>query len=524
MKYLIYIIVFISAQLSAQTYNWEWYQTIASKESDQISGTSIAFDSYNNIYCTGYTGDTAFTDTYMIDYNGANSAFLVKYDENGNYIWSRTFGGVNDEITGCIEIDDKDNIYVTGLASGLVTFDGINFENIAGCNGAYIVKFDIDGNYLWHTIAGSGNGRGHSLDSDDNNIYYAGTTGYSVSTFESQPLITGKSSSILAKYNNQNSFQWMRQIRGLAVPSISYDNNYIYLIGFASYGYNIIYGIDTLIPDDNNQVFIFKFDNSGNLIWHKRGYGSFNSAFLKSNNNHFYIYGSLQDSLMFAPNYTIVSEGPYNGFIASFDTNGNVEWVYVAKSDYSFISYVDFDSQDNIWVTGNYKQYLDIGQLSIIGDSYSRSIIFQIAENGIVNNSNYFELITPNCQAWFNNVSLDNNNNFICNGTFSDCFNGGPYYSDTIGLWDLFLMKLSILTENNELQISKSIIVYPNPTTGKITIQAEGIERIEILNIEGRQVFTGKETEIDLSQEAKGIYIIKVTTDKGVFVGKVVLE
>ncbi len=73
--------------------------------------------------------------------------------------------------------------------------------------------------------------------------------------------------------------------------------------------------------------------------------------------------------------------------------------------------------------------------------------------------------------------------------------------------------------------------LYPNPTTGKITIQAENIIGIEVMDITGKTIknLTGFEnlsglSEIDLSKNPKGIYIIKVTTSKGVTVEKVILE
>jgi len=75
-----------------------------------------------------------------------------------------------------------------------------------------------------------------------------------------------------------------------------------------------------------------------------------------------------------------------------------------------------------------------------------------------------------------------------------------------------------------EYSSNSYISIYPNPTTGKITIQAKCIEKIEIMNIQGKQIYIGIKNEIDLSNEPKGIYIIKVTTKKGVAVGKVVLE
>ncbi len=73
-----------------------------------------------------------------------------------------------------------------------------------------------------------------------------------------------------------------------------------------------------------------------------------------------------------------------------------------------------------------------------------------------------------------------------------------------------------------------AIEVFPNPTNGKITVQAEGIERIEIIDIHGKEIQivieigSSNNKEIDLSDFSKGIYIIKVTTKKGVAVEKII--
>lgn len=77
---------------------------------------------------------------------------------------------------------------------------------------------------------------------------------------------------------------------------------------------------------------------------------------------------------------------------------------------------------------------------------------------------------------------------------------------------------ISNIENNNE------IFIYPNPTKGLIIVEADRITMIEVLDIKGREVYSGKETEINLSQEPKGIYILKVRTDKYQAVRKVVLE
>lgn len=71
------------------------------------------------------------------------------------------------------------------------------------------------------------------------------------------------------------------------------------------------------------------------------------------------------------------------------------------------------------------------------------------------------------------------------------------------------------LDEVNIEEIPRTeLLVYPNPTPGRISIQAENLVEISVFDLQGKQIYKGKETELDLSKNTKGIYIIKVITDK----------
>ena len=62
--------------------------------------------------------------------------------------------------------------------------------------------------------------------------------------------------------------------------------------------------------------------------------------------------------------------------------------------------------------------------------------------------------------------------------------------------------------------------VYPNPTYGKVKIEAEDIQNILIININGEKVFESPVNsdvfEYDFSHQAAGTYLIKIETAKGV--------
>lgn len=67
-----------------------------------------------------------------------------------------------------------------------------------------------------------------------------------------------------------------------------------------------------------------------------------------------------------------------------------------------------------------------------------------------------------------------------------------------------------------------TVSVYPNPTKNNINIKTNSIvQNVELYDILGKKVKSTKSSTISLENFSKGIYIMKVTTNKGVVTKKV---
>jgi hypothetical protein len=145
-------------------------------------GSSIKVDQIGNVYSTGtFMGTTDFdpgAGTYTILANAANSGFLSKLDQAGNFVWAKSF--VNSASCKGLAIDQNNNIYVPGSFVGTVDLDigaGTQIVNTAGAADSYIMKLDPSGNFQW---AGCNQGTGSDgivdivLD-NSNNIFTTGT-------------------------------------------------------------------------------------------------------------------------------------------------------------------------------------------------------------------------------------------------------------------------------------------------------------------------------------------------------------
>lgn len=75
---------------------------------------------------------------------------------------------------------------------------------------------------------------------------------------------------------------------------------------------------------------------------------------------------------------------------------------------------------------------------------------------------------------------------------------------------------------------SQSVTLYPNPAHGQVTVQAEQMRKLEIINIVGQSVLrknvTSSSAVIDLQGLPKGIYFVKVETAMGMATEKLVLR
>jgi len=76
---------------------------------------------------------------------------------------------------------------------------------------------------------------------------------------------------------------------------------------------------------------------------------------------------------------------------------------------------------------------------------------------------------------------------------------------------------------------NKLFSLYPNPTSSKVNIiSTDKVQVLQLLDMQGRilqtQTANEKQATIDLTEKAKGIYFLKVSTDKGTAIEKIVKE
>ena len=101
-----------------------------------------------------------------------------------------------------------------------------------------------------------------------------------------------------------------------------------------------------------------------------------------------------------------------------------------------------------------------------------------------------------------------------------------PNYSDQLGYGILnFGQVYNSFLKTNEINFKNKIIIYPNPAKQEINISSsQKIEKISVYNSLGQFLFDSKTTKINIEKLEKGIYFIRITTEKGELVEKFIKE
>lgn len=312
-------------------YNWELQSS--------VEGYHIALDKAGNILISGIFQTTLVdfdpglgvhsysTSTTGTMYN--SDAFLVKYSQNGNYVWSTAVQSQDTDEGNSLTVDNAGNVYFCGSFSGENTSfsSGVNPVSLTsfGSTDIFISKYDKDGNIKWAKNMGSFEmEQANDIKLDlDTNIYIAGIFKGSAdmdpdkdSTFIKS---RGNYDCFFAKYNPSGELIYAKSIgsdeNDLVYKMEISSSNDIYLTGYykarANNDFDPDEGVKKLYTNGlsgNNYLFVCSYSDEGKLNWATSGI------------NDAGIYGS---ALLSLSNESVMVGGRFYGATGSIPTLGD---------------------------------------------------------------------------------------------------------------------------------------------------------------------------------------------------------
>ena len=201
--------------------NYQWARTYGGPGEEKVK--DIVIDS-NNIYVTGlFQLTTDFDPGPGVEEHtsaGHYDIYLSKFTPDGEFVWTRCWGGAGGDVCWGMALSNFGGIYITGYFQLSVDFDpgpGVDEHESSGFSDIFLCVLDLSGGYHGCITWGGPNDYEYGYDvkvDGTGNIYVTGTY-MPFTDFDPGPGIeeyqtTGSGDAFLCKFTPTGGFKWVR--------------------------------------------------------------------------------------------------------------------------------------------------------------------------------------------------------------------------------------------------------------------------------------------------------------------------
>ncbi|UCG53420.1 MAG: T9SS type A sorting domain-containing protein [Candidatus Latescibacterota bacterium] len=371
---IIFIFIGVSA-VCADAAVYQWSHSYGDAE-DQVA-TSVALDNVGNVILVGhFDGTVDFGGGALVCDGPSSCMFLSKLDRFGNHVWSRNLGDSLKYGTNKLAIDGDSNVFLVNDFHGTADFGG-GLIAAQGLRDGIIAKFDAAGEHVWSRGFGGSSAsvdvKAAGVDGSGNLIVaglFTGTIDFGGATLSASWFVTNM---FVVKFHPTGAHLWSRKYTGggsIVITAVAADpaGNTI-LSGYHSGSFD--FGGGTLTADLYN-AFVAKYDTNGDHGWsHSFGdpgtYQYIHDVAADLSGNVF-VTGDFRDPLDLGGGSLTNAGGP-DIFLAKFDPDGNHIWSKRFGDAEPQRSYsVAVDGPGHVLLAGHFFGAVDFGGGALVAD------------------------------------------------------------------------------------------------------------------------------------------------------------
>mgnify|MGYP002777213240 CR=1 FL=1 len=365
--------------------NLVWAKSVGGPTDDQ--GNTITVDSNGNVYIAGIFRGTADFDpgpgSAPLTSLGGHDVFILKLDQNGDFLWVRQIGGasLSGDGVSTIKLDGTGNVCTYGYFNGTVDFNpGAPIFNLnsAGQTDLFISKLDNDGNFVSALKFGGTNFDlpGQMAIDAMNEIY---CTGYFRGTSDFDPgpgnfnlNSAGGDDIFIVKLDAASNFSWANRFGGTgddggtAVMKDASGN--ILLSGYFENTIDLDpgVGVSDFTSSGLADFFILKLTATGDYAWARTvggGGDDISQDIFVDGDDQVYIAGSFNQTVDFDPGpgtFTISSLGLLDIFVLKLTPVGDFFWaINMGGTSSDFATAFRVDPFENLLTVGGFRNDVD---------------------------------------------------------------------------------------------------------------------------------------------------------------------
>lgn len=346
----------------------------------------MVVDSSGAIITVGsFQGTHDFDPTEGVDERTSFSAndsdvFITKLTGDGDYLWTRTLGGVEGDAGKGVTLDADGVIYIGGAFEGTVDFDtgkGVDERTAVGGFDAFVLSLAPNGEYLDTIVFATGPDTGSAGDIDRDaygNIFVVGFF-WGPTDFDPTEGVDerdGVADIFVTRINADGSYGWTHTIGGPAFDSgtgvaVDPDGNVLITGTFRGLvDFDPTEGVDQHATSVVDSAFVSKYAPDGTYLWTR----SFQAKPTQSRDIAVDANGAVALSVSFT---NIVDLDPTTGTdyfmsrgetsdraVTKLNADGTYAWTRVAGGEGTVGAYnLAFDANGDVLLTGLFRETID---------------------------------------------------------------------------------------------------------------------------------------------------------------------
>jgi len=271
--------------------NLLWEKTYGGSDAENL------WDGFSTINGTGFylLGSSLSIDGDCAGnpYPGAGNAWAVKTDTSGNVVWSKMYGGTRLEEVNAGTATTDGGVVIYGLTSS----DDGDVTNYYGAYDMWGIKLDSLGNKDWDLSIGTSSfdyGKIVIQTADHGYLFsggasFAGTPGNITCTPHNY-----KPEAVIVKTDSAGNIEWQNCYGGsageMALGLLEINDGYL----FSAIAYSNDGDVTGHHGSDNSDIWLVKLDFSGNIVWeHCYGGTDYDDAFnlFKTTDGGYMVFG-----------------------------------------------------------------------------------------------------------------------------------------------------------------------------------------------------------------------------------------
>jgi len=416
---------------------------------------------------------------------GNQDIYLIKTTANGDTLWSKTFGGTNEDVGSSVQQTADGGFIIAGYTRSFG----------AGSEDVYLIKTTANGDTLWtKTFGGTDTDWGYSVQQTADGGYIIAGETYSFGV--------GNSNVFLIKTTSNGFTLWTKTFGGT-----NYDCGYS-VQQTADGGY-IVAGMTWSFGVGSSDVYLIKTNANGDILWTKT-YGGTSDEYcysVQQTSNGGYIVAGMSSSF---------GAGNWDIYIIRSNVNGDTLWTKTYGGgawDYSYS--VEQTADGGYIIAGD-----------MLGSSAGSCNVYLIKTDSIgdsgCNQGNPATITSNPATQQTSPLAIITTPTTICTTPKTIIGSGGTI---TTLCTNLGISELSSDFQN--------INIYPNPVQDNLNVLMQPDTKatsIKIYNIYGaivREVLINKNvTIISFSELTDGLYFYKITDSSSntTYCGKILKE